>query len=87
MQLLGPDGIVLAQDDGPLGGTLRTTLWERHEMVRDSHTLSVPGGVRPGTYTVGVAVYDPVSGERLAVVKSGMGTSGNMLQLREAVAE
>lgn len=87
VQLLGPDGIVLAQDDGPLGGTLRTTLWERNEIVPDSHTLSVPGGARPGTYTVGVAVYDPVSGERLAVAKSGIGTSGNMVQLREAVVE
>lgn len=48
-----------------------TTLWQAGEYVIDDRRLIVPDGARPGDYELRVGLFDPISGERLPVSKSG----------------
>ncbi len=68
VQLLGDSDVVLAQhDEIPGGGTSPTTDWQMGEIVVDNHGIEIPDDAPPGVYRMIVAVYDPESGERLAV--------------------
>lgn len=60
-----------SQDDGrPAGGTRPTTSWRAGEVVVDAHRLSL-SGLPPGRYRLAVGLYDPATGERLAVSGGG----------------
>jgi hypothetical protein len=66
VHLYGPDGALVAQDDGyPLRGLAPYWLWPAGQRLRDRRTLAWPAGAAPGSYRVGVGLYDPASGERL----------------------
>jgi hypothetical protein len=61
-------GTVVAQNDAvPRDWTYPTTWWEEGEVVSDEIRLSI-GDVPSGMYHLAVGMYDPDSGERLAVV-------------------
>lgn len=68
VQLLGADGRLAAQSDGqPRGGTAPTTSWRPTETLPDRHDLAIPADSAPGTYTLGVALYDLATLQRLPV--------------------
>ncbi|MCS6801267.1 MAG: glycosyltransferase family 39 protein [Chloroflexota bacterium] len=64
LQLAGPTGLV-AQVDGPLGGALPTSAWEREERIVTRSTLPLPAALPAGTYTLHAIVYRLADGSRL----------------------
>ncbi len=64
IHLLDAQNRVVAYGDAePGNGTLPTTGWIENEYIVDPHTLV--GEVAPGTYSIEIGVYDPVTGVRL----------------------
>jgi len=60
-------GQIIAQiDEGPMQGAYPTSLWMTGEVIRDAHTLSIPA-IPPGTYTLRIGLYIPLTGQRLTV--------------------
>jgi hypothetical protein len=60
-------GILVAQEDlMPHDWAYPTSWWKAEEVVSDEITLSLEG-VPSGTYQLGLGVYDPYTGERLAI--------------------
>jgi hypothetical protein len=72
VQLIGPTNPATGtplwtQDDQfPQDGRIDTTTWATNTLYRDIYTLPL-GGVPPGEYTLVTGLYDPTTGERLAV--------------------
>lgn len=65
VHLLGPDGRVLGQHDGPpAGGRWPTGLWRPGESVLDQHTIELPAG-QPDPAAVRIGLYDPRTQDRL----------------------
>ncbi|MFP4324004.1 MAG: hypothetical protein ACLFTK_16235, partial [Anaerolineales bacterium] len=59
VQLLGPDGRLIAQHDSePANNRAFTTDWTPGELVIDSHGIRVPPGLAPGDYTLITGLYD-----------------------------
>jgi hypothetical protein len=58
--------LVAQVDTMPQDWTYPTTWWEADKVVSDEMMLSFEG-IPPGTYRLGVGVYNPLTGERLAV--------------------
>jgi hypothetical protein len=72
VHLLAADGFLLAQHDGsPQGGYAPASSWIPGQTVSDGHSLSLPLDLPPGRYQLVVGLYDPLSGERLAVNGGG----------------
>ncbi len=73
VQLIGPHNpatgnSLWGQHDGPpVDGTFPTDRWPAGLIVRDCHTLTVDPAAQPGAYQLIAGMYDPVTGERLAV--------------------
>jgi hypothetical protein len=66
VQLLGPDGRPIAQEDRvPANGRRPTTGWLPGEIVPDEYTLTLPADASPGVYQLIAGLYDGRSGERL----------------------
>ena len=72
--LRNPDGVIVAEHQGP-PGELPTTAWTVGHPVFDRHTLRLPGDLPPGTYEILVNAYWygdlvplRVSGEDFAVI-------------------
>jgi hypothetical protein len=62
------EGQALAQGDGPpLGGRWPTSLWLPGVALDDIHTIPLTGDLPLGTYHLLVGLYDPVTGDRLAL--------------------
>ncbi len=83
VHLYGPDGQLVSQDDGyPLSGLSPFWLWEDGQTLEDRRSLSFPEGSPNGVYSVGVGIYDPISGQRLtARDKGGRSYSNNAVIL------
>jgi hypothetical protein len=60
------EALVAQEDVMPHNWAYPTTSWDVKEVVSDRITLSLEG-VPPGTYTLGVGVYNPFTGERLPI--------------------
>lgn len=71
VHLVRPDGTTqspLAQGDAPpLGGRWPTSLWLPGVALDDRHTVPLPDGLAPGSYDLVVGLYDPITGQRLAL--------------------
>jgi hypothetical protein len=68
VHLYGPDGTLVTQADGyPLRGMLPFWLWEPGRTMQDHRVLTFPADAPPGTYQVGVGVYDQASAVRQPV--------------------
>jgi hypothetical protein len=52
-------------DAPPVNGFYPTGLWRAGDVVDDTHLLTVPDDLAPGTYPLRVGWYDPESGNRL----------------------
>ncbi|MBK9054412.1 MAG: hypothetical protein IPL78_26940 [Chloroflexi bacterium] len=60
LQLLGPDGQVVAQSDGePAAWTRPTTGWLPGEIILDPRSLTLPDPLPPGMYTLVTGLYLP----------------------------
>jgi hypothetical protein len=72
VHLLNAGGETIAQHDGqPQDDAYPTSVWDRDEMVADTHTLTLPPNLPPGTYRLQIGLYRPETGERLSVVDNG----------------
>jgi hypothetical protein len=81
-QLLDVGGVLRAQrDQQPGNGHLPTTGWVPGEVLTDTYQLSLPASLAPGTYTLHVGMYDPVSGTRLPVFSAEDTPVGNAAPL------
>ncbi len=66
--LLDENGNLVAQYDGQPGrGLFPTSSWERGQPIIDRFALQTAPDLQPGTYTVRVGLYNPVSNVRLRV--------------------
>jgi hypothetical protein len=67
LQLLAPDGTLIAQHDGlPQGGYWPTGQWVIDEIVVDRRGLDLPADLPAGDYRLITGLYNPVNGQRLA---------------------
>jgi len=68
VHLYGPDGTVVAQQDGfPGESRLPTTTWMPGEYVADAHHLPIGDDMPEGKYRLATGLYDPESLARLPV--------------------
>jgi mannosyltransferase len=59
VQLLNPEGVLVAQHDGePGGGLALTTTWTAGETVIDNHALVLPNDLALAHYTFIIGLYD-----------------------------
>ena len=66
VQLLGANGVPLAQhDSAPQGGYRPTGGWSAGETVTDRHGLTLPDSLSPGAYRLVAGMYNPADGLRL----------------------
>ncbi|MFN8535144.1 MAG: DUF2079 domain-containing protein [Dehalococcoidia bacterium] len=68
LHLIGPDGVLRTQRDGPPAGGLRpTTSWQAGEIVIDRRTLDLPASLPAGDYRLVAGLYDPITGARIGL--------------------
>lgn len=73
LQLIGPDGQVVAQHDAqPQTGDAPTRTWTPGEVVVDSHPLQLPADLPPGEYRLIAGMYNFDTGQRLPVTQDGV---------------
>ncbi len=62
----------MAQDDQePAAGLAPTTLWTPGQEVVDGHDIALPADLAAGEYELWVGLYNPQTGQRLAVPGAG----------------
>ena len=72
VQLVDPQGRVIAQSDAlPAGGMRPTTGWRAGEVVVDEHTLAWNGLAAPGDAVLIAGLYDAVTGNRVPLADGG----------------
>jgi hypothetical protein len=68
VHLYDPNGEIVTQaDQRPYHGTRPPYTWAAGEMLDDPYALALPPDLAPGRYTLGLGMYDPVTGARLPV--------------------
>jgi hypothetical protein len=76
VHLLGANGEIVSQHDGPPGeGQLPALGWLPGEYLADLHLLQLPFDLADGDYRLAVGLYDPATGIRL----------GERVELRTAI--
>jgi hypothetical protein len=81
LQLLAPDGALVAQSDAPPGG-FPTTQRVAGEYILDTRTLALPTHLPAGEYQLIAALYDALSLERLpATARDGSPLPDNEVEL------
>jgi hypothetical protein len=69
VHLFDPGREMAAQLDAPpLRGANPTTAWQAGEVIVESLTLRVEQHAAAGLYTLGIGLYNPLDGVRLAVL-------------------
>lgn len=69
LQILDGGGHLVAQSDGPpANGRAPTSTWQAAEQIVDTRSITIPD--KPGAYTLGVAMYELPSVQRLAVANT-----------------
>lgn len=72
VHLRDAEGRIVAQDDQePAAGLAPTTLWTPGQEVVDGHDIALPADLAAGDYELWVGLYDPQTGQRLAVPGAG----------------
>lgn len=68
VHLVGESGYVFAQRDNvPVLGFHPTSDWQSGQVIGDLHCFQVPASLSAGRYGLATGLYDPNSGERLAL--------------------
>lgn len=78
LQVVDPDNNVVVQADHPVYIS-QNVLTADGTMLRDGATLAPPPDLPPGDYTILVGLYDPTTGERLAVINDQTGQDAVVL--------
>ncbi|MBL7198716.1 MAG: glycosyltransferase family 39 protein [Anaerolineae bacterium] len=74
------------QDNEPANGTRPTSTWRTDEVIVDEYAISLHPQSPAGRYTVEIGLYDPATGERLAVVDElGQAAADHLLLANVAV--
>lgn len=82
VQLLAPDGSLVAQQDGiPGGGYAPSTGWTPGTPVADRRGLALPADLAPGDYTLIAGLYDAATGQRLPVSGTDGAPQGDFARL------
>ena len=72
VHLLDGQGQLLAQHDSPpVGGSMPTSGWVQGETILDNHGILIPSEAASGEYQLLLGMYQPQTGERLAVLSRG----------------
>ena len=80
VQLLDGAGQLVAQHDTEPGdGLVPTNTWQPGQALTDRYGILLPADLPPGHYTLAVALYHIVSGERLAVLCDGESVGDHLL--------
>lgn len=87
VQLLGPEGALVAQSDGdPLNGLAPLAAQPAHVPVQDCRALLVPVDAPPGDYTVIAGLYDRGTGARVPAVEAGSAAADHVVLGRVLIA-
>ena len=82
VQLIAPDGSLVAQQDGiPGGGYAPSTGWTPGKPVADRRGLALPDDLAPGNYTLIAGLYDAATGQRLPVTGPDGTAAGDFVRL------
>jgi hypothetical protein len=82
LQLLAPDGRLVAQQDGiPGGGYAPSPGWQPGIAVADRRGLVLPADMAPGDYTLIAGLYDAATGQRLPVAGPDGAAAGDFVRL------
>jgi hypothetical protein len=82
VHVIGPDGSIVAQADGPPGNPFfPTSTWLPGDRILDERTLSSGSPLPSGEYTVLVGIYHQPTAERLLVTASSGELVGDTLPL------
>jgi hypothetical protein len=74
VHLTAPDGFVKAQSDQqPFAGAHPTSHWTPGDILSDRYDIPLNDSVIPGEYLLLAGMYDPLTGERLAVTEGSIG--------------
>lgn len=72
VHLVGPDGKLAAQADGPPdAGSVATSMTLATPDVSDAHAVTLPKTLAPGTYQLQAGLYDPTTMVRMPLATSG----------------
>jgi hypothetical protein len=83
VHLVGPDGQMIAQADrAPIDGFVPTGRWRAGFAAADAFELAIPADAAPGTYALKLGLYDPATGQRLAVTQ-GDAPAGDAVAVAE----
>lgn len=86
VHLVGPDGVLHGQwDNPPVRGTYPTTEWAAGETVFDQYLIPLKEDAPLGEYRLLIGLYDPASGQRLAVLDDQGQAVGDAVQLSQSV--
>jgi len=87
VHLLDAQDHIVAQHDGePVGGSMPTSGWLAGESIADNHGVMVPLETPAGEYRLVLGMYEPETGERLPVARTGE-PAGDSLSLARVVVE
>ncbi len=82
VQLIAPDGSLVAQQDGiPGGGYAPSTGWTPGEPVADRRGLALSADLVPDDYTLIAGLYDAATGQRLPVTALNGAATGDFVRL------
>lgn len=72
LHLRNAAGETVAQGDGPpVDGQWPTSLWPPDVTIHDTHTITAPANLPPGTYRLVTGLYDRATGNRLPLEGGG----------------
>ncbi len=83
VHLYGPGGELVEQADGyPIAGMGPFWMWTDGQTVQDRRRIALPPNGAEGGYSIGIGLYNPATGERLAVVdQNGRGQANDVILL------
>lgn len=77
------NNVVQQIDREPQDGFLPTSSWQPGQTIIDRYAVEMPRELLPGSYRMILAIYDPITGQRLPVGDSAGNSSGDQVLLTE----
>lgn len=72
-------GQLVAQHDGPPAQNfVPFTAWQPGDIINDTHLIPLDTILSPGSYTLAVGLYDPLTGQRLGATAAGTSLQDNV---------
>ena len=81
------DQIVAEDNRPPQDGAFPMTQWVAGDWVQDYHTIDLPAGLAPGSYTLRVGLYDIGNGRRAGVRDRNKHLVGDYLDVGSIIVE